>query len=44
MLYMLNPRKFKKIETISRIISKHNPIRLEINYTKKFKYKYMEAK
>ena len=44
MLYMLNPSKFKKIETISSIIFKHNPIRLEINYIKKIKCKHMEAK
>ena len=38
--------KFKKIETISSIISDHNTMRLDINYTGKNgkKYKPMEAK
>ena len=40
-----NLGKFKKIEIISSIFSKHNAMRLDINYRKKTvkKYKHMEA-
>ena len=38
--------KFKKIETVSRIFSNHNTMRLDIDYRKNTvkKYKHMEAK
>ena len=38
--------KFKKSEIISSIFSNHNAMRLEINYTEKYrkKHKHMEAK
>ena len=38
--------KFKKTEIVSSIFSKHNAMRLDINYRKKIckKYKHMEAK
>ena len=39
-------RKFKKIQIVSSTISNHNAMRLEINYTEKYrkKHKHMEAK
>ena len=38
--------KFKKIEIVSSIFSKHNAMRLDINYRKKIckNYKHIEAK
>ena len=41
-----NVSKFKKIEIISSIFSKHNTMRLDINYKKKKtkKHKHMEIK
>ena len=38
--------KFQKIEIVSTIFSNHNTMRLEINYTEKYrkKHKHMEAK
>ena len=41
-----NLSKFKKIEIISSIFSDHNPMRLDINFKKKYckKHKHMQIK
>ena len=41
-----NLRKYKKTETVSSLFSKHNAMRLDINYKKKNlkKHKHMEIK
>ena len=40
-----SPKKFKRIEIISRIFSDHKVMKLEINYMKKLDiHKYMEVR
>jgi len=44
--HISNLSKFKKIEIISSIFSDHNPMRLDINFKKKYykKHKHMQIK